>query len=98
MCCSLWVAKRCMVEASDDLPDCSGNVTDLYRALPSTKEDREHVLDQCSEYGEGVAACEIDLRANFSFGTFVIILLVFISLPAVAFGAMKAHEFYLEFK
>ncbi|KAH9390697.1 hypothetical protein TYRP_006276 [Tyrophagus putrescentiae] len=100
-CCRLWEAKECFVRAASARVECEeGNTTDHYRALPIDPAEREHLLDRCSEYQEGVAACEPDesLHASFSFGTFVTILLVFISLPAVAFGIMKAREFYLDYK
>lgn len=98
LCCRLWDAKDCFIQAASSRLECEGNTTDLYRALPSAKEEREHVLDQCSEYGEGVASCETELHATFSFGAFVAILLAFISLPVIVFGIMKAHEFYQEYK
>lgn len=98
MCCSLWEAKECMVQASSGQPDCGDNTTELYRALPGSVEEREHLLDRCSEYGEGVPACEVLEKANFSMGLFVTILLVFISLPAIAFGLIKAHQFYQDYK
>ena len=98
MCCSLWEAKDCLVQASSELVECGENITELYRALPSDKEIRAHVLDQCSEYDEMAATCVVVEPANFSFGGFVTILVLFISLPAIAYGGMKAYEFYQDYK
>ena len=101
MCCALWTAKQYMIDASRSTSECSVNVTSLYSELP-TNDERDHLLDQCSEYGEGVAACDpIDPlnRSGTFLGTFIITLFVFLFvLPALIFGGIKLHELYQDHK
>lgn len=94
-CCGVWVAKHCLAAKAASFGECGKNISEQYRALPSTPYYKTEVADQCSEYGEHSGVCEVEGKAGgFSLYTLIVVLLVTIAVLLVILVALRIKQKY----